>query len=451
MKNGKTTIRRRGIIRQPSSFRITIMVFLAVILTGAALLALPAASAERRWTDPGDALFTATSAVCVTGLVVRDTGTYWSAFGQAVILILIQTGGLGIVTVAAAIATASGKRISLLQRNVLQESMSAYRTGGIPGLISLAVRVALTAEAAGALIMMPSFCGAFGPQGIWMAVFHSVSAFCNAGFDIMGGRTGEFSSLAFFADRPWVIGPVCLLIVVGGIGFLTWDDIAGNGLRFRRYRMQTKVILAAAAVLIAVPALLFFIFDFAEYDLKKRICLSLFAAVTPRTAGFSTADPAAMSGAGRAVTVTLMLIGGAPGSTAGGMKTTTAAVLLANAAAVVRRRKSAQLFGRRIDDQTVRSASTLLMIYLLLAVSGACAISLAEGAPFGACLFETSSAIGTVGLTTGITPSLGAVSRAVLMILMFLGRVGGLTLMFAAVNSSGSEVAQRPVEMISVG
>ncbi len=437
--------------RKPSSFRIIITGFLAVILAGTLLLALPVSSKEGGWTAPSTALFTATSAVCVTGLVVRDTASYWSVFGQCVILALIQIGGLGVVSAAVFIAVISGKKISLLERSMLQECISAHQVGGIVRMTGFVFKTAFIMELAGAVVMIPAFCAGFGLSGIWMAVFHSVSAFCNAGFDIMGDKTGAFSSLTYFGDKFGVLVPVCLLIIVGGIGFLTWDDISVNGFRFKKYRMQSKAILSVSAVLILMPAALFFFTEYADYDLRERICLSVFQAITPRTAGFNTADLSRMSGAGRAVTTVLMLVGGSPGSTAGGMKTTTLAVLAANGISVIRRRKNPELFGRRIEEQAVKSASTLLLLYLFFALTGAFIISIADALPFDLCLFETASAIGTVGLSLGITPSVGRISRWVLIVLMFSGRVGGLTLMYAAVSSSGVEVAQRPTEKISVG
>ena len=434
-----------------SSFQIIIAGFLTVILIGTLLLALPASGKSGRWTAFRDALFTATSAVCVTGLVVQDTATYWSAFGQIVILLLIQIGGLGIVSVAAFIARVSGRRISLLQRSMLRESISAHQVGGVVGMTWFIFKVAFLAELAGAVLMLPQFCSLYGASGIWMSVFHSVSAFCNAGFDITGNITGAFSSLTAFRGSIGIVLPVCLLIVFGGIGFLTWEDMASNRFHLKKYRMQSKVILVTSAVLILIPATLFFFNDFSAFPLKERICLSVFHAITPRTAGFNTAELSNMTSAGRAATVMLMLIGGAPGSTAGGMKTTTIAVLFAESAAVFHRRKSPQLFRRRIDDYPARCAATLLLMYLLLTLIGALIVSIAEQLPFGLCVFETASAIGTVGLSLGVTPSLGWVSRLVLIGLMFFGRVGGLTLMFAAVGSSGAEVSQCPVEIITVG
>ena len=437
--------------KQVSSFQIVILGFVAVILLGTGLLMLPVSSRAGTWTSIDDALFTATSAVCVTGLVVKDTAIYWSFFGQAVILILIQIGGLGIVTITAFIATVSGRKISLLQRSMLQESISAFQVGGIVKLTWFICRVALVAELSGALLMLPAFLPLYGRAGIWMALFHSVSAFCNAGFDVMGAYTGPYSSLTSFSARAGIVLPVTLLIVVGGIGFLTWDDMAKHRFRLRRYRMQSKVILTATALLVLLPALVFFLNDFSDFGLKERALTALFHAVTPRTAGFNTVDLNRLTSASRAMTVVLMLVGGAPGSTAGGVKTTTVAVLLSNAVAVIRRRKDPRLFNRRIDEDTVKSASTLMMLYLLLALLGAFIISAGEGLAFETCLFETASAIGTVGLSLGITPALGLLSRGVLVGLMFFGRAGALTLLFAAVNSIEPQVAQYPLGRINVG
>ena len=434
-----------------SSFRIIIFGFMGVILLGALLLMLPISVKDGHGATFENALFTSTSAVCVTGLVVKDTASYWSGFGQAVILLLIQIGGLGVITVAAFIAMISGRKISLLQRSMLQDSISADQIGGLVKMTRFIFKVALICEAIGALLMLPTFCGKFGLSGIWDAVFHSISAFCNAGFDIMGERTGHFSSLTSFASDPGIVIPICLLIITGGIGFLTWEDIAENKFRFRRYRMQSKVVLVMTGVLIIVPTMLLFVYEYTGNSLTDRFLLSLFQAVTPRTAGFNTASLSSLSGAGTMLMIALMLIGGSPGSTAGGMKTTTLAVLAANASSVFRRKKSVQLFGRRIDDSMVWHAATLFMMYLTLPAIAAAVISIVEKIPVGTCLFETASAIGTVGLSKGITPDLGLLSHSILIVLMFLGRVGGLTLIYAAVNVNSSEVSHRPVGKINVG
>ena len=442
-------IRRVGI--KLSSFQIIIIGFLGVILAGTILLLFPIAVKDGHSASFENALFTSTSAVCVTGLVVKDTASYWSGFGQAVILILIQIGGLGIISVAAFIAMISGRKISLLQRSMLQDSLSTHQIGGTVKMTGFIFRVALIVEVAGALLMLPSFCGRYGVSGIWMSVFHSISAFCNAGFDLMGDKTGHFSSLTSFASSLGIVLPICLLIIIGGIGFLTWDDVAAHKFHFQMYRMQSKVVLTTTGILILVPMLLLFSFEYTGGSLKDRILLSLFQAVTPRTAGFNTGSMSSLSGAGSMLLIALMLIGGSPGSTAGGMKTTTVAVLISNAASVFWRKKSAQMFGRRIEDSTVRNAATLLALYLSLPMISAAIISTAEKLPIGTCIFETVSAIGTVGLSTGITPSLGLASHLILILLMFLGRVGGLTLIYAAINVNSADVSQRPVEKIIVG
>ena len=437
--------------RRLSSFQIIILAFAGVILAGALLLMLPIASKSGQWTSFGDTLFTSTSAVCVTGLVVKDTATYWSYFGQGLILLMIQIGGIGVIAVALFIAMLSGRKLSLMQRSALQDSISAPTIGGVGHLSRFAVVTVFLIEFIGAIALLPAFCSEYGASGIWMAFFHSISAFCNAGFDLMGSRSGQFTSLTALAGNPAVVVPICLLIIIGGIGFLTWRDIRDHGIRFKRYRMQSKVVLVTSAILIIGPMIWLFFGEYADAPLGERICLSLFQAVTPRTAGFNTSDLSALTGIGRMLFIILMLIGGSPGSTAGGMKTTTVAVLFANATTVFRRRKNAEMFGRRIDDGTVKNASTILVLYLFLALTGASVISAVEGLPFEPCLFETGSAVATVGLSLGLTPTLGAVSRIILIILMFLGRVGGLTLIYAAVSGRNAEVSKSPEEKIVVG
>lgn len=437
--------------RHLTSFQIIILGFAGVILVGALILMLPISTKSGVVTPFNEALFTSTSAVCVTGLVVQDTATYWSAFGQSIILVLIQIGGLGVITVAASFALLSGRKISLMQRSTMQEAISAPKVGGIVRLTGFVLKLTFLIELIGALVMMPTFIHDFGAKGIWMAFFHSISAFCNAGFDIMGAEGAEYASLTSYAANPVINITVMALIVIGGIGFLTWEDIVTNKYHFKKYRMQSKVILVTTGILILLPALFLYFVDFANLSGEERVFVSLFQAVTPRTAGFNTADLTLMTGVGQAIIIALMLVGGSPGSTAGGMKTTTIAVLFANLLASFRRKEDAQLFGRRIDGKAVRNAATILMMYVMLFFSGAVIISVAEGLPIGTCLFETASAVGTVGLTLGITPSLGGVSQIVLMILMFLGRVGGLTLIYAALSGTHKNLSKLPQERITVG
>ncbi len=437
--------------RRLSTFQIIIIGFAAVILLGSVLLMLPVSSKGGKITPFSDALFTATSAVCVTGLVVRDTATHWSYFGQAVILLLIQTGGLGVVTVAASFALLAGRKISLLERSTMQSAISVSETGGVIRMTLFIIRASLLIEGAGALLMLPVFIPLYGARGIWMSFFHSVSAFCNAGFDIMGADSGRFSSLTSLAENPLLVSAVSLLIIIGGIGFLTWDDFVTHKFRFKKYRMQSKAVITISLALILIPAVLFFFFDFDGLPLKERILKSVFQSVTPRTAGFNTADFSLMTGPGRMLIIILMLIGGSSGSTAGGMKTTTLGVLAGNVWSIIRNRKSAQLFGRRIDDSVVRNATGILIMYITLMLTGTALLSLFDKLPVDACLFEVASAVATVGLTLGITPELSHASRAVLIILMFIGRVGGLTMIFATVSRKKPPVSQVPVEKITVG
>ena len=412
---------------------------------------LPISSVSGKVTPFNESLFTATSAVCVTGLVVHDTGSYWSAFGQAIILILIQIGGLGVITVAASFALLSGRKISLMQRSTMQEAFAAPKIGGIVRLTGFVLKATLIFELSGAVIMMPVLCRDYGVKGVWLAVFHSISAFCNAGFDILGTDASKYVSLTQYVNCTSINLAVIFLIVIGGIGFLTWEDIYTNKLHFRRYRMQSKVILITSAVLIIVPALYFFFFDLNNLPIKQRILSSLFQSVTTRTAGFNTVDLTALQEPSIATMIVLMIIGGSPGSTAGGIKTTTVAVLIANSLATFGRKDSSHFFKRRIDNQVVKNASTILIMYLVLSFTGAVAISTAEKIPFLKCLFETSSAIGTVGLTLGITPELGLFSQLILILLMFCGRVGGLTLIYAAISNTKKNISKYPLEHITVG
>ena len=441
-------IRRK---RRLSSFQIIILGFAAVILLGALLLMLPISTTGGNVTPFNETLFTATSAVCVTGLVVQDTGSYWSTFGQAVILALIQIGGLGVVTVAASFALLSGRRISLMQRSTMQDAISAPKVGGIVRLTRFILRGTFLIELLGALAVLPVFCRDYGGRGVWMAIFHSISAFCNAGFDILGTESNRYPSLTGYADSPVINITIMLLIVIGGIGFLTWNDICENKWRFHRYRMQSKVILVTTGLLILLPAVFFFFSDFSALPAENRLMASFFQSVTPRTAGFNTVNLSAMSSASQGVMILLMLIGGSPGSTAGGMKTTTLAVLLANAVATFRQRDSAQFFGRRVDCSAIKTAATILMMYLVLFFGGAVFISAYENLSLSTCLYETASAVGTVGLTLGITPQLHITSQMVLITLMYLGRVGGLTLIYAAFSGKKATGAKLPKEKIMIG
>ena len=434
-----------------TSFQLIIMGFAGVILLGTVLLMLPFSSAEKVITPFHEALFTATSAVCVTGLVVKDTGSYWSLAGQTIILALIQIGGLGVVTVAASVSILSGKKISLMQRSTMQDAISAPKVGGIVRLTRFILRGTFLIEAAGTVLLLPVFMGDYGKKGIWMSVFHSISAFCNAGVDILGTDSSMFPSLTGYSGNILINLVIMLLIITGGIGFLTWDDIYTNKLNFKRYRMQSKIILMTTACLILFPTVFFYICDLTNLPMGKRLLAAAFQSVTTRTAGFNTINISEMSEASKAVMILLMLIGGSPGSTAGGMKTTTFSVLILNAIATFRSQENAGAFGRRLEYHVIKNAATIAMLYFALFFGGGIAISVYEGLPLLNCLYEAASAVGTVGLTLGITPELHVFSQVVLIILMYLGRVGGLTLIYAVFSGRNKGNAKLPLEKITVG
>ena len=437
--------------RNLTSFQVIIISFLALILLGTGLLMLPVSSAHGGFTSFPDALFTATSATCVTGLVVKDTATYWSVFGQGVILTLIQIGGMGVITIGLAVMRASGMKIGLWHRSTMQSSIAAPHVGGMVRFTGFIVKTTIVIEVIGAALLCPVFCMDFGVvKGIWLSVFHSVSAFCNAGFDLLGER-GQFSSLTSYSGNIYLNSVIMLLIVAGGIGFMVWNDIKTFKFRLKRYSLQSKLVLVTSLLLIVLPALLFFSNEFTELPLQERITGALFQSVTTRTAGFNTMDLTRMHESGISVMTVLMLVGGSPGSTAGGMKTVTFAVLFLSAMTVFRRKRDVQCFKRRISEDTVRSAGVIFFMYLVLFFTSGVIISRTEHLPILTCLFEASSAIGTVGLTLGITTKLSMLSKAILVLLMFFGRVGGLTLIYAALPSSGSSKSRQPLEDISIG
>lgn len=434
-----------------TSSQVIILGFFSVILLGSFLLMLPISTRTGSVTSFFDALFTATSAVCVTGLIIHDTASYWSMFGQFVILLLIQTGGMGVVTMAVSIAAISGRKIGLMQRSTMQEAISAPNVGGIVRRTKFILKTTMSVELLGAIALMPIFCKDFGViKGIWYSIFHSISAFCNAGFDLIGVRQ-QFSSLTTYSTQPIVNITIMMLIVIGGIGFITWEDISINKWHLKKYRMQSKVIISVTAALIILPAIYFFFFEFSQMEIPERVLASFFQSITPRTAGFNTVDLTLISEVGQMLIIILMVIGGSPGSTAGGMKTTTLAVLLANALSVFHKEEHPHVFERRFSSNTIKNASTISLMYIVLFLVGGMVISVVDNVPLLSSLFETASAIGTVGLSLGITGNLTLVSRMILICLMFLGRAGGLTIMFAAISEKTSNGAQYPKEKITVG
>lgn len=439
--------KRRRVLKATQVVTIS---FALVILCGTLLLMLPISSVSGESCGWLTALFTSTSATCVTGLILVDTLSAWTLFGQIVILVLIQIGGLGFMSIIFLMALLVRRKLSLSQRLMAVSNFNLNDMSDVAKLVRSALATTFVFEGIGALILTVSFWPRYGVNAIWKAVFTAISAFCNAGFDLMGIRQ-QYSSLTSFVGDPFVNFAIMALIVIGGIGFMTWDDIKTNGLKWKRYRMQSKVILTTTALLILIPAAYFFFFEFSDAPLNERIWSSFFQSVTPRTAGFNTVDLTTISETGCMIMIALMLIGGSPGSTAGGMKTTTFAVMLSNAVSVFRRREHTHFFGRRISSDTLRNAATIFTMYVTLCLVGGCAISYMENLPLVTCLYETASAVGTVGLTLGITPELGLPSQYILIFLMYVGRVGGLTLIFAALTGGRDVSVRLPQEKLTVG
>lgn len=441
--------------RKISPAQVVILGFLAQILVGACLLSLPAATRSGEGAPFLDALFTATSATCVTGLVVQDTVQFWSPFGQGVILLLIQIGGMGVVTMAVAISMLSGRKIGLRERWMMQESISAPQVGGIVRMTGFILKTALLIEGVGAVLLALRFCPTMGLKGIWYGIFHAISAFCNAGFDLMG-EEAAFSSLTSFTGDPLINGVICLLIILGGLGFLTWQDIAAHRWHVSRYRLQSKLVLVTTLVLLVGGALFYGLVEFsqpqwADLTARERGLAAVFQSISPRTAGFNTVDLTALSSPTLLVTILLMLAGGSPGSTAGGFKTTTLSVLLLAVVGVFRRQGSASAFGRRLPEIVIRNACALFVLYLALFLTGGLLLCCIEGIPLMHALFEAASAIGTVGLTLGVTTQLSPVGQGILIFLMYFGRVGGLTMIYAMTTRPGGIASQYPQEQVTVG
>ena len=431
--------------------------FALLVLLCALLLMLPVSSASRSFTDPLTALFTATSAVCVTGLVVVDTASHWSLFGKGVILLGIQIGGLGVMTVMALVAMMLGKRIGLRQRTLLLESVASLHIGGIVRLVRRAIVGTLLIEAAGAALLSVRFVPLLGPvRGIGYGVFHAISAFCNAGFDLMGVVSGPYSSLESFVGDPLVNLVVVCLILVGGLGFFVWDDLVNCRFCLRRCQLHTRVVLLLTAILLVVPTLLLFLFEanasMVGMDAPTRLLASLFSDVTPRTAGFDTVPTGSLSPAGSLLTLLLMLTGGNPGSTAGGAKTTTMLVLVLLAVSILRREEEIHIFGRSLAGSIMRRACSIVIIYLSLAALASLAICAAQPQlPLTDVLLEVFSAVNTVGMSTGITRSLGTFSRIVLILLMYAGRLGSLTFAILIARKPAPAPIRYPADRLLIG
>ncbi|MCI5892961.1 MAG: TrkH family potassium uptake protein [Clostridiales bacterium] len=444
-------------VRKPKATytRVIAFGFLIIIFAGAALLCLPVSSKSHEWTPFFNSFFTATSATCVTGLVLYDTYSHWSIFGQIVILAMIQIGGIGFMSLITIVSIFMGRRISLHERKLIMQSAGNTKLSGMIQLVKRLVYGTFFFESVGAILLALRFCPDMGfGTGLYNAVFHSVSAFCNAGFDLMG-RFEPGSSIMHYQNDILVNLTLCGLILIGGLGFMVWSNIFSSGFNYHKYSLHTKIVLTASAALVVVSTILFFIFEqnksFAGMSLQNKWLHALFQAVTPRTAGFNTVDLSTLSESGNLLTTVLMLIGGSPGSTAGGIKTTTVVVMLLTTIASARHDSHVEIFKRRLSENTLRQASAICSVYLTAVVVSTLFICAIEPYSMKQILFEVSSAIGTVGLSTGITSSLSVVSQAILIILMYAGRVGGLSLMLVLAEKRRQVALMRPTEDILIG
>lgn len=439
-----------------STTKIIAVGYVLVITIGTILLMLPVSGRNHEPVPFMDAWFTATSATCVTGLVTHDTYTYWSSFGQAVLLVLIQIGGMGFMTIAISAMTLTRKKIGLSKRLLMQESVGAPQVAGVVRMSRLILGGTVFFEGLGALLLSFYYIPRLGfGKGLYFSVFHSISAFCNAGIALMGYYQPS-SSLITAADSYLVGITIAGLILVGGIGFLVWEDALRWKWHISRYRLHSKVVLAAAVALVAGGTLFMFLFEYGKpsmegKNLGEQILCSFFQAVTPRTAGFNTMDLNQLSPSSQMLMVCLMFIGGSPGSTAGGIKTTTMTILLLTIWTEFKKRKDVELFKRRVEGEVIRHAACILMFYGSLAFVSSMIICAVEGIGAKEVIFEVVSALCTVGLSLGITAEVGTLSHIILILLMFIGRVGGITILIAFSSRLSAIPSKLPAEKIAVG
>lgn len=436
--------------------------YLIVILTGSLLLMLPFATRDGQSTSYVNALFTATSATCVTGLVPYDTNTHWTLFGQIVIICLIQTGGLGFMTFVSVVFSALRRNLGLYERKALMQSAGEEQLSGIRRLVRRIFIGTAIFEGTGAVLLAFRFIPDFGAaKGIYYAIWHSISAFCNAGFDLMGGNFGDgkFVSLTHYATDPLVSLTIAFLIIIGGLGFCVWSDIVDARCNVKKFRLYTKVVLLVNAVLLLFSTLLFLVFErsnptYENFSFGEKLLVSFFNATTPRTAGFNTVDLTSLSDSGYLLTVMLMFVGGSSGSTAGGIKTSTLAVILMGILSVFRGRKDIEIGKKRVDYSLVSQALAIFVSCLILVMTATliiCAIEPDSIAPFRNVLFEAVSALGTVGLSLSLTPILSTASKYILILLMYAGRVGILTLALALGESRKPPETKKPLDSLLIG
>lgn len=429
--------------------------FASFILIGALLLSLPFSSKGGQGIPFLNALFTAASATCVTGLVVYDTFTQFTLFGQIVILLLIQIGGLGFVTMVMMFSLFLGRRIGLRERMLVAESFNSTQIGGVVKLVRRVLIGACIFETLGTALLALRFIPEFGVgRGLWFSIFHSVSAFCNAGFDLMGVKAPGSSLMSYTGD-PLVILTIAGLIIIGGIGFVVWGDILDHKWHVRQYNLHSKVVLTASAILIALGTALFFILEsrttLAGMSTGTKFLAALFQSITPRTAGFNSISTAGLSEAGKALTILFMIIGASPGSTGGGMKTSTFSIIVLSLLASIRNKEDTNVFHYRLDKDLVHNAYRSASLFIIMLICGAFILCANGNYHMTDALFEAASALGTVGLSTGITPSLDGICKITLILMMYAGRVGSLTVFLAVAKRNGTTQLRNATGNIIVG
>lgn len=443
-------------IKNISYTRLIALSFLGVILVGMIFLCLPFSTRDGSRTAPIDALFTATSATCVTGLATYDTFTHWNLFGQLVILGLIQIGGLGFMTIISLFAVFMKRRIGLHERKILMVSSGNMRISGMIQLIRYIAAITFLCEGIGAVLLAFRFVPEMGwVRGIYNAVFHSVSAFCNAGFDLMGRYPESGGSLCRYGTNAYVLIVISILIIVGGIGFTVWTDVLEHKLKIKKYSLHSQVVLVTTAILLIAGSIGYFLFEYngnlAILTMPKKWLAAFFMSVTTRTAGFYAMDLQNLSPSGSLLTIILMLIGGSSGSTAGGMKTTTFAVMILSVWGMAQGCTDITVGKRRLNKDLIKHAAVITFVYITAVLGATMVICAIEGMDISGVLFETSSALGTAGLTQGLSGTAGLATKIILIILMYGGRIGGLSLLLVFIEKKTEAPLKRPAERVLIG
>lgn len=428
--------------------------FAVIALVGGIILSLPISSVDGKPTNLLDSLFTSTSAVCVTGLIAVDIGTHWNMFGKTIIMLLIEIGGLGFMSFTTLIAIFLGKKITLRERLVIQEAMNTFNIEGLVRMVKYVVGFTISVQAIGAALMAIQFIPSYGlGKGIYYSIFHSISAFCNAGFDLFG----NFTSLTGYANNPMILLIISALIIIGGLGFTVWLELY-NYKDVKKLSVHSKMAILITAILLVGGSILMLLLEnsnpetLGNMSFVDKITNAFFAAVTPRTAGFNSISTDGMTTAGKFLTIILMFIGGSPGSTAGGLKTVTFGLTILTVICVVKGREDTEIFGRRFSKELVYKAFAIIIIAIGIIITVTMVLSITESnEKFIDLLYEATSAFGTAGITTGVTQRLSTIGKIIIMLTMYCGRVGPLTVALALSNKKKKRGYKYPEGKILIG